>query len=200
MGLLGKAFDNFDGINNAIGNLLETERSIERTKALNQIAYGGSNTADGMEAILLAGQRAQELQYLQDKERVAKRRYNILKDPELNKQIQAKRIELLEKTGMAVPINDIIDVYFGHISDDGLTPEEEEELAAIQKQFEDEEEAKVDAELAEQERRQEELATQRAQKSTKSQGVLTVVNGVLLIFFIVLVAVFLAFLFVLPKI
>lgn len=193
MGLLKQASDNFDGINDAIGRLLETQRSIENNRALKTMAYGAPGEINDMEQAL---ETAQRLQMLQSRSREATRRYNILKDPELNKQIQAKRIELLEKTGTAVPINDIIDIYFCHLSDEGLTPEEEEELAAIQKQFEDEEEAKVDAELAEQEKRQEEIRKQKAQKSVKTQATLTIIKNTVFIILIILIVIFLILLFV----
>lgn len=195
MGVLKKASDNFDGIVDGIGNLLETQRSIENNRALKTMAYGSPNKLDDIEQMLLA---EQQIQILQSQSKGATRRYNILKDPELNKQIQAKRIELLEKTGTAVPIDDIIDVYFGHLNEDGLNSEEEEELAAIQKQFEDEEEAKVDAEMAEQEQKQEELEERRMQKMAESQPLLIATKNIIFIFLAILLIVLLVLLFVVP--
>lgn len=185
MSMLDKAMDNLNGISKGINDLFETQRSIENNRYLRTMANGNNNRMSDVEQMLLAEQQVKELQ---NQRRDAKRRYNILHDPKLNKQIQAKRIELLEKTGVAVPIDDIIDVYFNDLNEDGLTQEEEAELAAIQKQFEDEEEAKVDAEIAEEEnKRLEPNKTSRrvAQKaespSATTQSYLTVMKVILAI-------------------
>lgn len=55
------------------------------------------------------------------------------------------------------------------IGNDMLTPEEEAELAAIQKQFEDEEEAKVDAEIARQEQEKAHNGGSKRKNKSKNQ-------------------------------
>lgn len=177
MGLLGKASDNFDGIMDGISDFLETQRSIENNKALKTMAYGSPSKINGIEQMLLAEQQAQ---ILESQRKDATRRYNILKDPELNRQIQAKRIEILEKTGSAVSVDDIIDIYFNHLNENGLTDEEEDELAFLQAKAEAEEEAKIDAEIAEQKR---EAQEHKNKQQTKSQFSLNTLKNTLLIIF-----------------
>lgn len=128
---------------------------------------------------------AKQLMSAFEQHRRTVRQENILRDPKLNKQIQDKRIELLEKTGVAVPINDIIDVYFSHLDDDGLTKEEAEELAAIQKQFEDEEEAKVDAEIAQQ--KSTKKSAKKSQEATPVTGWSTVIKIILVMIVITMI-------------
>lgn len=189
MGMLGKAMDNLEGISDGINDLFETQRSIENNRYLRMMANGSGSKMNDVEQMLAAEQQA----------KVATRRYNILKDPELNKQIQVKRAELLEKTGVAVPIDDIIDVYFNHLNEDGLTQEEEEELAAIQKQFEDEEEAEIDAEIAEQEeamRQAEKQRQEETQVSSEMQDKLTVIRNIVIVVFAVIFVIFLYFVYI----
>lgn len=162
MGVFKKAFDNVNGSLESLNSILDTQiqlqnadnlRAIRQLQEQQAFSGGTSGTAVGY------------------KERSIRNR--VKDNPECMKKVKVKQREILEKTGNKASVDDIIDVLYSDADD--LTGEEKAELAAIQKQYEDEEEAKVDAELAERGRLPEQKTKQSTSSAKNSIGTMAIV-------------------------